>query len=192
MSLFKIVLLGDGAVGKTALKNRYMGKSFTGDYLMTIGADFASKEIVVDGINLKFQIWDLAGQPRFGAVRDLYYHGCMGGLVVYDVTRPDTYMHMTEWIKELWENNGKGNIPFVLVANKIDLRNQFPNAITEEYGKEYAKQLTSTISQTNFAIPYTETSAKTGVNVDLAFELLGREIIRFIKGNAAFQNLLRV
>ncbi|MHA2233167.1 MAG: GTP-binding protein, partial [Candidatus Hodarchaeales archaeon] len=68
----KVALLGDGAVGKTALRNRFLGKEFTGTYTMTIGADFASKLLTLEEQELKFQIWDLAGQPRFKAVREAY------------------------------------------------------------------------------------------------------------------------
>ena len=108
MILIKIALIGDGAVGKTALRERFMGKEFTGDYVMTIGADFCIKTIDVSGKTFKFQIWDLAGQPRFDAVRDLYYSGCLGALVIFDLTRPDSYVHLTNWVQELWKNNGMG------------------------------------------------------------------------------------
>ena len=84
--VMKVVLCGDGAVGKTAIRQRYLGKGFQSTYLMTIGADFAVKEVNIKfketSYPIKFQIWDLAGQPRFEAVRGLYYAGCLGALMV--------------------------------------------------------------------------------------------------------------
>ncbi len=195
--LIKIALLGDGAVGKTALRNNYMGEVFSKDYTLTIGADFATKDITIttpEGkeIGLKYQIWDLAGQPRFIAVRDLYYRGCRGGLLVFDVTRPESYMHMSDWIKELWENNGVGRIPFVIVGNKTDQREQVQNSLNHEQGLNYARQLTKITRPHGFSIPYIETSAKTGENVNQAFVLLGKEIFNHIRGTPKLQQLLGI
>ena len=82
----KIILAGDGAVGKTSLREQYLGRGFTGQYLQTIGADFALKTDTVAGENVKYQIWDLAGQPRFKTVRSVYYIGAVGALLVFDIT----------------------------------------------------------------------------------------------------------
>ncbi|MFX1513985.1 MAG: Rab family GTPase [Promethearchaeota archaeon] len=135
MLLMKICLLGDGAVGKTSLRERYLGKGFKSGYTMTIGADFAVKESNVDGNEIKFQIWDLAGQPRFSSVRELYYKGSVGGLLVYDCTRPESYQNLDGWIEELWKNNGRGKLPLVLIANKVDLREENPDSISPELGE---------------------------------------------------------
>ncbi|MFX0207553.1 MAG: GTP-binding protein [Candidatus Hodarchaeota archaeon] len=176
MILIKITLLGDGAVGKTALRSRFMGEGFTGDYIMTIGADFCVKSIEIGDTKFKFQIWDLAGQPRFVAVRDLYYTGCLGALVLFDLTRPKSYINLTNWIEELWKNNGAGSIPFVLIGNKNDLPYKFPS----EYGERYAAQASELTKELGFTIPYLETSAKTGENVEKAFELLAQEILNYV------------
>ena len=105
--LMKIVLAGDGAVGKTALRERYLGKGFSSNYMMTIGADFALKEATIREKNIKFQIWDHAGQPRFGTVRSVYYYGCLGALLLFDVTRPDTFTNLENWLEEIFKHNGK-------------------------------------------------------------------------------------
>ncbi|MFX0113662.1 MAG: GTP-binding protein [Candidatus Hodarchaeota archaeon] len=178
--IYKIALLGDGAVGKTALRDRFMKKTFTAEYVMTIGADFATKTVEIGGKEVLFQIWDLAGQPRFESVRELYYKGSLGALLVFDVTRQFSFENTPIWIQELWKNNGKGKVPIVLLGNKIDLRNQVPNPIETRYGKILSRELSRITSKEGFGIPYIETSAKTGENVDQAFYTLGEAITAYI------------
>ncbi|MFW9991155.1 MAG: GTP-binding protein [Candidatus Odinarchaeota archaeon] len=173
MKYLKISLVGDGAVGKTALRERYIGGTFQSTYLMTIGADFASHKATINEIEAQMQIWDLAGQPRFESVRTLYYKGTMGVLVVYDVTRADTLENVPKWIDECFTHVGKA-IPAVLLANKIDLREADPLALTTEQGENLATEMGSKYS---ISCQYLETSAKTGENVEKAFEILAREIL---------------
>ena len=183
--LMKIVLMGDGAVGKTALRERYLGKGFQSTYMMTIGADFAIKEQEITGKMVKFQIWDLAGQTRFGAVRSVYYLGCLGGLLLYDVTRPESFANLQNWISEYWKNNGKGVIPVVILANKVDLRDQFPNSVSTEEGQEYCAKLSEQTMPHGFETRYLETSAKTGQNVPEAFATLGEVYFKFVEEQAS-------
>jgi small GTP-binding protein len=171
--IYKIVLLGDGAVGKTALRHRYLGDAFQQSYSMTIGADFAVKRVNIDGMEIVAQIWDLAGQTRFASVREVYYQGATGALLVYDITRSDTFEHVPTWITELLENNKNKVVPMVLIGNKSDLRDTSDEAISLEAGKEYAKSLSEWSS---FDIPYVETSALSGENVDAGFATLLRNI----------------
>ncbi|MFX0201416.1 MAG: GTP-binding protein [Candidatus Hodarchaeota archaeon] len=178
--VYKVTLLGDGAVGKTSLRDRFMGKVFPTEYLMTIGADFATKTLEISGKQAKFQIWDLAGQPRFEMVRGLYYKGAVGGMLVFDVTRPSSFENSTAWIREVWENNGKGKIPLVLLGNKVDLRDQVPISTRPEQGEKFARELSRITSNGGFSIPYYETSAKSGKNVDQAFLALGEAVANFI------------
>ncbi len=178
--LMKIVLAGDGAVGKTALRERYLGKGFTAKYLMTIGADFALKETEIDDRAVKFQIWDLAGQPRFSSVRSVYYMGSLGGLLLFDITRPETFQNLDNWVRELWKNNGKGVIPIVILGNKADLKDQFPHHITTEQALEYCEKLSEETRPYGFEVKFLETSAKTGKNVQEAFNLLGRVYFQFV------------
>ena len=86
--LFKIVLVGDGAVGKTSIRRQYMGEGFKTDFLATMGADFAYLKTNIDGYNIEWSIWDLAGQATVRSVMKSYFKGPMGALAVYDVTRP--------------------------------------------------------------------------------------------------------
>jgi small GTP-binding protein len=182
----KIVLIGDGGVGKTALRRAWLGEGFKSEYLMTIGADFASQELsfyhpeTKSAYDLKFQIWDLAGQPRFKAVRDLYYRGAIGALCFFDVTNQESYMNLVDWIQSYWTLNGHGKMPLLMVGAKCDLRDNpaFPTQVSARYGKEYAEELTKLIKHRyGFTIHYIETSAKENINVDEAFKLLAKEII---------------
>ena len=179
MFLMKVCLLGDGAVGKTALRERYLGKEFTSSYLMTIGADFAVQKTLVKDKEVKFQIWDLAGQERFNSVRSLYYSGSHGALFVFDVTRPESYQNIINgWLPELKKHIRGGAIPVILLGNKTDLRDaNDPTHITTEQGLKLADEMAKNFSESKIKIPYLETSAKTGENVQQAFRYLAEMII---------------
>jgi small GTP-binding protein len=177
--VLKIVLIGDGGVGKTAIRERYLGKGFQSQYVLTIGADFAMREDIVNGTTIKYQIWDLAGQERFDGVRGVYYKGALGALLIYDVTRPDSYYNTPKWINELWTNNGRNRVPIVVVANKIDSRQTCNETISSEHGRIFTEKLTKLTSREGFACHFIETSAKTGVNIPEAFSLLGENIMKF-------------
>ncbi|MFW9994761.1 MAG: Rab family GTPase [Candidatus Odinarchaeota archaeon] len=181
MTLLKIALIGDGAVGKTALRERFIGRPFKTNYMMTIGADFATFKTNVYGREIKYQIWDLAGQPRFQSVRTLYYRGTMGAIMVYDVTRVETFQNTPMWIEECFKNSGKGAIPLILLANKVDLREDIYGSLQPEHGRALAEEMAKITESKGFDCPYFETSAKTGQNVDVAFKTLGKMILDYIE-----------
>jgi len=183
----KILLIGDGAVGKSSFRRVWLGETFPTQYLMTLGADFASKTIsqyyIPTNIDytIKYQIWDLAGQPRFKAVSDLYYRGAVGALCFFDITNEKSFINLAKWIKSYWKLNGAGKRPLLVVGAKSDLRNNpnFPNQVSSNHGVEYAKEITEIIQKDhNIEIHYIETSSKYNVNVDKAFQQLGTEIIK--------------
>lgn len=178
--IYKICLLGDGAVGKTALRERFLGKPFTDDYKMTIGCDIVVKAIDHPEIGqINFQIWDLSGQPSFDGVRMAYYSGAAGGVIVFDITRSETFNNTARWTNHLWRYNGKSKIPIVILGNKIDLRESFPDSVQPSQGQLLAEELTKISSKANFQVQYLETSALTRYNVDEAFTFLGKSITRF-------------
>ena len=183
--LLKIILAGDGAVGKTSLRERYLGRGFKSNYLATIGADFALQDRRIGERDVKFQIWDLAGQPQFSAVRGVYYLNCLGGLMVFDVARPDSLKNLYQWIEEFWNNNGRGIMPFVLLGNKVDLRDEFPHSVSEKAIKQFVEVQNEKTEDHGFKIPYLETSAKTGLNVDAAFDYLGMRVLEFMEKQKA-------
>ncbi len=173
--LFKIVIIGDPRVGKTSLRARYLGHGFKGQYLQTLGADFASFETTIDDTLLRWQIWDLAGHAKFSDVLKRYYFGSFGAVVAYDVTRPETLENVIEWVHSVWEYSAiHQKIPVVLLANKIDLEGQIE--IKAEAGLEVAKKIAI---ERDGPVHFLETSAKTGHKVNEAFEELGKLIIEF-------------
>jgi len=172
----KLALCGDGAVGKTSLRNRFMGRGFRDEHLMTIGADFATYEKDIDGAKTTYQIWDLAGQDTFRTVRARFFRGAMGGMLIYDCTRPQSFMNLTRWIEELWRNSGRGVVPIVILANKADLRDS--DSVSIEKGRKYAAALSQKTKAQGFEVIHMETSAKTGLNVEDAFMTIGRQIIK--------------
>ncbi|MHA2601899.1 MAG: Rab family GTPase [Candidatus Thorarchaeota archaeon SMTZ1-83] len=167
--LFKVVVLGEGAVGKTAIVTRFSHGFFRTDYKTTIGSQFAVKNINIpeEGDNelvVKLQIWDVAGQSRFQILRPMYYRGSNGGLLVYDVSRRRTFMLLEEWLEELHKAIQK-DIPLVLVANKTDL----PDRVVEpSEGREFADA---------HGMPYVESSAKTGEGIVDIFAHLGETLV---------------
>lgn len=187
----KVVLLGDGSVGKTSIKKRFVGLQFEGTYMATMGADFTIKEHKYhthDGkdIIVKFMIWDLAGQTRYNAVRPHYYLGSHSALLVYDVTNMHSVDSIMNWITE-FKKSIKHSVPITLVGNKIDLRddNKFPG-LTYEDGKKIAQKVNDLIIKLDsgpgnypyYKVDFFETSAKTGVNIDKAFDSLSENLYK--------------
>jgi small GTP-binding protein len=167
--LFKICLLGDGAVGKTSLRKRYMGEGFSGGYMTTLGVDFALHKTTIDDVEITWQIWDLAGQPDMSEVRIGYYNGSYGAIAVYDVTRPYTADSIDKWIRD-FRANSYPRCPCILVGNKIDLRSQISSSMDTKKGKKLSAEL---------GLPLLETSAKSGEGVREAFENLGKAVLNF-------------
>lgn len=180
----KVILIGDGAVGKTSIRRRYLGEGFQADYQMTIGADLAAKTsniVYTGGKQIKYLIWDLAGQPRFQNVRKVYYMSAVGALVAFDMTRPESFQNIVKWMNELWRNNGRGPVPLIVLGNKADLCSAGLACVSREKVRAFVSRLSQISEQyRGFKIYYLETSAKSGQNIERAFELLGESIIDFL------------
>ena len=129
--LYKICLVGDGGVGKTAIVERFLGKGFASTYNLTIGTNICTHTVDVDGTNVKFQIWDLAGQQRFEFVRSMFYRGSHGIVMVFDVTNPNSLSNLHEWKNEILQNldHRHHDIPIVLLGNKSDLQQKLLHLI---------------------------------------------------------------
>lgn len=155
--LFKAVLIGDSAVGKSNLLSRFARDEFHLDSKPTIGVEFAYRNVRVGDKHIKAQIWDTAGQERFRAITSSYYRGALGALLVYDITRRGTFENLKKWLQELREF-GSSDMVIVLVGNKCDLGNS--REVNIEDGQSLA-QLEG--------ISFLETSAKENLNVEEAF-----------------------
>eukprot|EP01090_Pellita_catalonica_P018565 TRINITY_DN6042_c0_g1_i1.p1 TRINITY_DN6042_c0_g1~~TRINITY_DN6042_c0_g1_i1.p1 ORF type:complete len:213 (-),score=45.84 TRINITY_DN6042_c0_g1_i1:141-779(-) len=162
--LFKILIIGDSGVGKSALLLRFADDSYTESYISTIGVDFKIRTVKVEEKTVKLQIWDTAGQEKFRTIISSYYRGAQGIIVAFDVTDEVTFNHVSAWLKEI-ERFALGGVSKLLVGTKIDLA----NARVIDYNK--AKKFADGIG-----IPYIETSAKSAENVDEAFLTLTKQI----------------
>ena len=165
--VFKIVVIGDGAVGKTSLIARFAEKTFKAEYKPTLGTNIIIKELQIESNSIKLLLWDIAGQAKWRDVRHLYYRGAQGCIVVYDVTRPATFDSVPEWYKDLIKFSGA--VPRILLANKVDLTDI--RKIQQEDGLKMAEEM---------AAEYYETSAKDGTQVNEAFEKISELILQKI------------
>jgi small GTP-binding protein len=177
--LMKTVFFGEKGVGKRSfLRTSRMG-NFTGSK-MTHGFEFHLKEFNIRNKIVKIQVWDLAGQPRFGTVRKVYYYGSMGAIGLFDVTRPETLHYLEGWLNEVYKHNGKGEIPAMILGNKIDLRNDTLDHITDTQAENFVSKINQTISDDLFKAKYIPISAKEGINIRKPFEILGSRYIDYI------------
>ena len=165
--VYKILVVGDLGCGKTSFIHQYVSQTFNGAYRATIGVDFALKTLKVDKTNVRLQLWDIAGQERFGHMTRVYYKEALGAFVVYDVTRPKTFTAVTKWKQDIDEN--LTNIPCVLLANKCDLLDS-QTQMKEEEMKEFC-------DKHNF-IGWFKTSAKENINIDEAGKFLVDHILK--------------
>jgi small GTP-binding protein len=167
----KVVMIGAGGSGKTALVNRFLTQKFSEQYIVTIGSQFAVKTVAVQNNNghdvvVKLLVWDLAGQQRFDFIRGSYYRGSKGALLVFDTTRKSTFMELPKWIEETETSLGE-RIPIILLANKVDLVHE--RVISTEMGQAFVEEYKLD--------GYLETSALNGQNVEEAFSWLARHSI---------------
>ncbi|PKA54575.1 Ras-related protein RABA2a [Apostasia shenzhenica] len=166
--LFKVVLIGDSGVGKSNLLSRFTRNEFCLESKSTIGVEFATRTLQVEGRIIKAQIWDTAGQERYRAITSAYYRGALGALLVYDVTKPTTFENISRWLKEL-RDHADSNIVIMLIGNKTDLKHL--RAVASEDAQSFAEKE---------GLSFIETSALEAVNVEKAFQIILAEIYRII------------
>jgi Ras-related protein Rab-7A len=169
--LLKVIILGDSGVGKTSLMNQYVNKKFSTQYKATIGADFLTKEVMVDDRLVTMQIWDTAGQERFQSLGVAFYRGADSCVLVFDVNVSKTFENLDSWRDEFLIQAGPKNpddFPFVVLGNKIDLENQ--RLVSQKRAMAWC--------QTKGNIPYFETSAKEAINVEQAFQVIAKNALK--------------
>jgi Ras-related protein Rab-11A len=170
--LFKVVLIGDSGVGKSNLLSRFTRNEFCLESKSTIGVEFATRSIQVDGKTIKAQIWDTAGQERYRAITSAYYRGAVGALLVYDITKHVTYENVERWLKEL-RDHADSNIVIMLVGNKSDLKHL--RGVSTDDAQAFSEKE---------GLSFIETSALESTNVEKAFQRILTEIYRIVSKKA--------
>jgi len=172
-NVLKIVILGEGRVGKTSILSKYFKKKFNEGQESTVNPSFYEKTVNSKGKSIQLKFWDTAGQEQFDAISTIYYQNSVGALLVYDVTIFETFKKVEKWVNTLKEVVGK-DITFVIAGNKFDLSDknslsQNSSAIDSYCAKENCKHF--------------YTSAKTGFNLDEAFESLINSVLTKINSS---------
>jgi len=163
-SLHKVIMVGSGGVGKSALTLQFMYDEFVEDYEPT-KADSYRKKVVLDGEEVQIDILDTAGQEDYAAIRDNYFRSGEGFLCVFSITEDESFQATQEFREQILRVKGDETIPFILVGNKSDLTDR--RAVPINNARAQAD---------DWKVPYVETSAKTRENVDKVFFDLMREI----------------
>ncbi|RYR49784.1 hypothetical protein Ahy_A07g036303 isoform B [Arachis hypogaea] len=184
-TLLKVIILGDSGVGKTSLMNQYVNKKFSNQYKATIGADFLTKEVQFEDRLFTLQIWDTAGQERFQSLGVAFYRGADCCVLVYDVNSMKSFENLNNWRDEFLiqaclcsflciifaaSPSDPENFPFVVIGNKIDIDGGNSRVVSEKKARAWCA------SKGN--IPYFETSAKEGVNVEEAFQCIAKDALK--------------
>jgi len=161
-----LILVGDSTVGKSSILKSFTEGKFAEVCDPTVGVDFYARLVEIrPGLRIKLQLWDTAGQEKFRSITRSYYRNSVGVLVVYDITRRDSFEHIAAWIHEARINIGAQPCVFQLIGHKADLESE--RQVLYEEGEYFAKY---------HKIKFLETSAKTGENVEEAFNMLARDI----------------
>ncbi|KAK4508902.1 uncharacterized protein ATC70_013525 [Mucor velutinosus] len=169
--LLKVIILGDSGVGKTSLMNQYVNKKFSNQYKATIGADFLTKEVLVDNRLVTMQIWDTAGQERFQSLGVAFYRGADCCVLAYDVNNIRSFESLDQWRDEFLVQaspRDPDRFPFVLLGNKIDV---------EESRRMVSQKRAMAWCQSKGNVPYFETSAKEAINVEQAFQTIAKNAL---------------
>jgi Ras-related protein Rab-2A len=165
---FKFIIIGDAAVGKSCIMLQFIDKGFRPEHDLTIGVEFGSKIIECKDVKVKLQIWDTAGSESFKSITRAYYRSAAGALLVYDITRRESFNHVIEWLDEA-RTHGNPSMAVTLIGNKSDLETQ--RVISTDEGERFAREN---------GLEFLETSALKGDNIQLAFISTSTQILNKI------------
>jgi len=183
--VFKISVIGDGAVGKTSLIQKYTKGDFNSQYIMTLGAQFTEHKTKVNNIPLKLVFWDIAGQESFAALRPGFYKGSSAAIIVFSHEQNDhgneSFKNVSKWLAEIKKHCGL--LPVILFGNKIDLVNNINNLVVNKTYPKSNDNVDKLMKGYNF-LGYFLTSAKTGQGVDQAFYMLAEKLYQLSKLDA--------
>jgi len=172
--VLKIVVLGESGVGKTSLMCRYVDNKFSLRTKSTIGSDFLSKNLELEGKQISLQIWDTAGQERFQSLGSSFFRGADGVVFVFDVTRANTFECLAQWKESFLIQaglEGRIDFPMIIVGNKID--DEENRKVSRQRAEEWCKSIGD--------LQYFETSAKDDLNVGKAYESIAKIIVKGLK-----------
>ena len=170
---FKFVVIGDTGAGKSSVLLRFADNAFQDSYMATVAVDFRHRTVTINGESCKLQIWDTAGQERYRMITSAYYRGADAIVMVYDVTNQESIRHINDWMAEV-NRYAAPDTCKLLIGNKCDLESQ--RVVPTATAKSFAEELN---------IPFIETSAKEGVNVDKAFIQLTEALVARKNGGGA-------
>jgi len=160
----KVLTIGDSSVGKTCLLHRYTSHTFISSSIPTVGIDFKIMNITIDGKRIKMQCWDTAGQERYRNITTNYYRNAQGIILVYDITNRKSYEAIDNWMEQIHVHAGE-SVDKILVGNKADQEDE--RQISTDEGTKLAAK---------YSIPFFETSAKQGTNVEEAFYAIAKNV----------------
>jgi Ras-related protein Rab-32 len=175
--LYKLLVVGDVGTGKTSIIRRYVNGLFNTHYKSTIGVDFALKVLYYDENTIvRLQIWDIAGQERFGQMTRVYYKGAIGAIIVFDVTRETTLDSIKYWKEDIDNkvfipNTTDAKIPVIIMANKVDLIDK-----NDVIWKDMCDKINNLCIENNY-VGWFDVSAKNDINIDIAYKELIKKII---------------
>ena len=176
--IFKIILIGDSTTGKTNILSKYLNDKFARNTKATIGMELGNKSFKINNDNVNCQIWDTAGQERYRSMTKAYYQGALGALIVYDITRRNTFENVENWLSDL-KKCADNKVSIILLGNKNDLEEE--REVKTEEGELFAKDNN---------IAFLETSALNGKNIEIAFKTLVDEV--YNKCHREFESVTNV